>query len=239
MSTPKISMDELRAQFDNDVERFSDEKGGQATSVDAPLVLDMVERTIFRMQPNAQSLCDIGCGAGNFSLRIARKLPKLNITLVDLSRPMLDRAVQRLQAEKFNVAKTIQGDINEIRFDPSAFDVVVASASLHHLRTRDDWKKVFRNIFESLRPGGAFWICDLVKHENGAVETVQKERYADYLTSLQDKAFQERVFDFIDRSDSPETVKFLMQTLHGTGFVNVDIVHKNTVFVAMVARRPG
>ncbi len=234
----KITIDELRNQFDNEVERFSDEKGGQATSVDAPLVLEMVENSIARMHPNAVSLCDIGCGAGNFSLRIARKLPRLDITLLDLSRPMLDRAVQRLQAERFNVVRTIQSDIKEARFDAAAFDIVIASASLHHLRCRADWENVFLNIFEALRPGGSFWICDLIKHENDSVESVQKDRYAAYLTVLQDRTFQEKVFDNIDRSDTPESVEFLFQTLHETGFRNVDIVHKNTVFVAMVARKP-
>ena len=41
-------------------------------------------------------LLDVGCGAGNYSLKLLTLLPNLEVTLVDLSRPMLDRAVERV-----------------------------------------------------------------------------------------------------------------------------------------------
>ena len=234
----KISMDELRKRFDGDVDRFSDEQKGQETFVDAPLVLGMVEETIRRMDPEARDLCDIGCGGGNYSIRIARKLPQLAVTLVDLSREMLDRARKRLEAEQFMVKRMIQDDIRNIVFEPESFDIVVASASLHHLRSRDDWRSVFCNVFDSLRSGGTFWICDIVKHENTEVGEIQWDRYAEYLVGLRDEAFRDTIFDMIHRMDTPETISFQMQTLQDAGFRNVDIVHKNMLFFSMVARKP-
>lgn len=233
----KISIEELRRQFDGDVERFSNEQTGQTTAVDAPLVLDMIETTIAKIHPAATRMCDIGCGAGNFSLRIARKLPALRLTLLDLSEPMLDRAVQRLTAERFVVEETIHADIRDAVLPESRFDIVVAAASLHHLRTREDWRAVFERIYKSLLPGGTFWMWDLIRHENETVEAVQKERYAAYLAGLQDEAYQERIFEIIDRSDSPETLSFLLHTLEAVGFGEYDIVHKNTVFAALMARK--
>ncbi len=234
----KISVDELQKQFDADVERFSNEQTGQTTAVDSPLVLSMIEETITRLHPGAVRMCDIGCGAGNFSLRIARKLPQLKLTLLDLSRKMLDRAQQRLAAEHFAVEETIQGDIAQAILPENRFDLVVAAASLHHLRSREDWKSVFGRVNRSLVPGGTFWLWDLIRHEDDALETVQKERYADYLADFHDRDFQRQVFENIDRSDSPETLSFLTRTLQEVGFVEWDILHKNTVFAAIFARKP-
>lgn len=233
----KISMDELRRRFDVDVDRFSDERNGQRTAVDAALVLDMLERLIARMHPGAKDLCDIGCGAGNFALRIARTLPGLELTLLDLSEPMLRRAAQRLEAERFRVKETIRDDIRNVCFQPEMFDIVVAAASLHHLRSREDWSSVFQNVFDALRPGGSFWICDIIRHEIDEVEAVQRERYAEFLIALQDRAFQEEIFEMIERSDSPETIDFQIRTLHDAGFRKIDVVHKNMIFCVLVARK--
>ncbi len=237
MSGNKISIEELREQFDNDVERFADERIGQTTTVDAGLALSMIEESIFRLSPNAKRMCDIGCGAGNFSLRVARKLPQLKLTLLDLSRPMLERANQRLAAEGFLVEESIQSDIAQAVLPENRFDVVLAAASLHHLRTRADWKSVFARVYRSLVSGGSFWIWDLIRHENETIEAVQKERYAEYLTGLKDKAYQEHVFEYIERSDSPETVAFLMHALEEAGFREIDLLHKNVVFAALFARK--
>ncbi len=237
MAGSKISIEELREQFDNDVERFADERIGQTTTVDAGLVLSMIEESILRLSPNAKRMCDIGCGAGNFSLRVARKLPNLKLTLLDLSRPMLERANQRLAAEGFLVEESIQSDIAQAALPENRFDIVLAAASLHHLRARADWKNVFARVYRSLVPGGSFWIWDLIRHENGVLEAVQKERYARYLTGLKDKAYQEHVFDDIERSDSPETVGFLMHALEEAGFREIDILHKNVVFAALFAKK--
>ncbi|MDR1290216.1 MAG: class I SAM-dependent methyltransferase [Planctomycetaceae bacterium] len=228
----------MRSQFDGDVERFSNEQTGQTSSVDAQLVLSMFEEFISRMYPNAQRLLDIGCGAGNFSLRITRKLPQLKLTLLDLSLPMLQKAQERLAAEHFNVEEIIQSDIAQTELPETKFDIVVAAASLHHLRTKKDWQNVFGRIYRSIVPGGSFWISDLIKHENETIELLQKERYAEYLRNLQDQTYQQHVFEYIDRSDTPETLPFLIRTLDEAGFQHIDIIHKNIVFAAISAVKP-
>jgi tRNA (cmo5U34)-methyltransferase len=238
LQSEKISIEELRCQFDADVDRFSNEQTGQTSSVDAPLILSLFETSIARIHPNAQRLLDIGCGAGNFSLRITRKLPQLKLTLLDLSNKMLQKAKERLLMENFTVEETIQSDIAQAELPNEKFDLVVAAASLHHLRTQQDWKNVFERIYCSLIPGGSFWLSDLIRHENETIELLQKERYAEYLCGLRDRTYQQQVFEYIDRSDTPETLPFLIRTLENTGFRQIDILHKNIVFAALVAVKP-
>src|SRR5690242_7822953 len=87
ISTPE----EIRARFDADVERFSNLETGQTATMDSAFVLDLVSRVAAAATPNARALIDIGCGAGNYTLKYLQQNPDLErVTLVDLSAPMLD-----------------------------------------------------------------------------------------------------------------------------------------------------
>src|SRR6476619_975971 len=90
----KSSVDEIRRRFDADVERFSNLETGQSATVDAPLALDLVAAAAAATTPHARHVLDVGCGAGNYTLKLLQHCPNLDVTLVDLSRPMLDRACQ-------------------------------------------------------------------------------------------------------------------------------------------------
>jgi tRNA (cmo5U34)-methyltransferase len=88
----KSTVEQIRKRFDQDVERFSNLETGQSATVDAPLTLELIANVAAAITPFATHLLDIGCGAGNYTLKILQHLPNLNITLIDLSKPMLDRA---------------------------------------------------------------------------------------------------------------------------------------------------
>jgi tRNA (cmo5U34)-methyltransferase len=92
----KASVEDIRARFDADVERFSSLESGQITTQDATVVLELIAASAARVTPDAKRLADLGCGAGNFSLKLAERFAFEQITLVDLSANMLARAVERL-----------------------------------------------------------------------------------------------------------------------------------------------
>ena len=89
----KASVDEIRARFDADVERFSNLETGQMSTQDAALVLEMIAASARRVTPEAKALLDLGCGAGNFSLKLEQVIAFEKVTLVDLSSNMLYRAM--------------------------------------------------------------------------------------------------------------------------------------------------
>ena len=66
----KATITEIQERFDNDVERFSNLKTGQVSIVDATLLLELVTESAKRIKPQAINLLDIGCGAGNYTLKI-------------------------------------------------------------------------------------------------------------------------------------------------------------------------
>lgn len=61
----KATNDEIKARFDQDVERFSDLEAGQQSTIDAPLNMELCTEAAKYTNPDAKELLDIGCGAGN------------------------------------------------------------------------------------------------------------------------------------------------------------------------------
>lgn len=231
----KSTVEEIRARFDNDVERFSNAQSGQSSTMDADLVLRMLTDTVASANSGARTMLDIGCGAGNFTVRVLERIPALSCTLVDLSAPMLDRARVRVTAAGASAAHTIQNDIRAVDLPEQRYDIVVAAAVLHHLRSREQWHQVLSKIYSSQTAGGSFWYFDLVRHEIDAVHAVQWDRYAAYLTRLGGEAYRAKVFDYIDKEDSPESATFILTALLEAGYRSVDIVHKNGPFAAIAA----
>lgn len=233
----KASVDEIRNRFDNDVERFSDLNKGQQTAIDGALCLDLIADGAARVCPNATASLDVGCGAGNWTLRLLERLPHLAVTMIDLSQPMLDRAKQRVIEAGATRATTLQRDVRECDFAEGSFDLIVAGAVLHHLRGDDEWDAVARLFHRWLRPGGAVFVYDMVSHEVGPIARQMTDRYADYLRQLGGDAFVQKVFDYIEAEDSPRPVTFQLDRLRAAGFGEVDVLHKSGPFAAYVARK--
>ena len=237
----KSTVEEIRARFDADVDRFSDLDAGQSATVDAPLVLELIARAAVASTPHATSLLDVGCGAGNYALKLQQLLPLTRIDLLDLSEPMLSRAVERISAVSGARLRTLRGDVRELPLEPESYDVVVAAATLHHLRGEEEWTAVFDRLFAALRPGGSLWISDLVEHSDPAIHQLMWSRYGEYLSALGGTEYRDRVFAYIDREDSPRPLMFQIDLLRSAGFQDIDILHKNGVFAAFggVKRRTG
>lgn len=228
----KSTVDQIRRRFDADVERFSNLETGQSATVDAPLVLELITRAAAAVSPGARQILDVGCGAGNYTLKLLERLPDCTCTLVDLSRPMLDRAVERVGAATGGTVTVRQGDIRSLNVGEGRFDVIVAAAVLHHLRTDDEWRAVFAKLYRALRPGGSLWISDLVEHDSPEIQSMMWERYGEYLAGLRDEAYRDHVFAYIEQEDTPRSLMFQLDLLREVGFGRVEILHKNSCFAA-------
>ena len=228
----KSTIEEIRERFDNDVDRFSNLDTGQVTTIDATLTLELITEAARRINPSAEYLLDIGCGAGNYTLTMLSKLPSLKCTLVDLSRPMLDRAFERVSAVTSEEVHILQGDIRTVELPTNRFDIILAGAVLHHLRDDQDWADTFLKIFNLLRPGGCFMISDLVIQDTQVMTDYTMERYGDYLEGIGGKDYRRKVLDYVNREDSPRSITYQLELMRKTGFREVEIFHKNICFGA-------
>jgi tRNA (cmo5U34)-methyltransferase len=129
----------------------------------------------------------------------------------------------------------VQGDIRELPLAESSVDIVAAAATLHHLRDDCEWRAVFTKIFRALKPGGSFWISDLIEHSDAQVQSLMWQRYGDYLKNFKDATYRDAVFAYIAQEDSPRPLLFQIDLLRAVGFQSVEILHKNSCFAAFGA----
>jgi tRNA (cmo5U34)-methyltransferase len=231
----KSTPDEIRRRFDADVERFSDLEAGHAATMDARLTLDLLTRAASAATPGARRLLDVGCGAGNYSLRLLQHLPNLDVTLLDLSRPMLDRAESRVRAATAGDVTIVQGDVRGYAPGEGQFDIILAAAVLHHLRDEAEWQAVFATFHAALRPGGGLWIFDMIAHDLPPIEALMRARYGDYLVEQGGDAYRDKVFAYVEAEDTPRSLPYQLGLLQRVGFSQLEVLHKNGVFAAFGA----
>lgn len=235
--TEKSTLKEIEERFDQDVERFSNLETGQATTLDATFNMTLFAEGIAAIYPKLATVLDIGCGAGNYDVKLLEHVKPLDITLVDLSKPMLDKARERIE-ELNEGGRTIclQGDLRNINVAEESFDVIIATAVLHHLREDEDWIQAFTNFYRLLRKGGSIWAFDLVEQVTPELQQlIYNRKYGEYLTSLRNESYRDEVFAYIEKEDSPRSLMFQIDLLRKVGFSKVDIIHKNLCFASFVA----
>jgi tRNA (cmo5U34)-methyltransferase len=232
-------VEQIRQRFDADVERFSKLETGQQAAMDAAVILDVVARAAAcHVRPQGR-LLDLGCGAGNFTLRVLGQVSPLDCVLVDLSRPMLERAEQRVKAATSGSVQTIQSDIRLLSFSPASIDVILAGQVLHHLRENAEWETMFARFHEWLRPGGTIFIADFVAYDDPGIQELMLARYAQHLVSLGGPEYRDKVLAYCEAEDSPRSTKYQFDLLAKAGFEEFDVLHKNALFAAFYAKKRG
>jgi len=233
----KSSVEEIRKRFDADVERFSNLDTGQQAAMDAPVILDVVARAAAcHIRPQGR-LLDLGCGAGNFTLRVLSQVSPLDCVLVDLSQPMLERAEQRVRAATSGSVQTIQSDMRLLSFAPASFEIILAGQVLHHLRENAEWEAMFARFHEWLSPAGTLFVADFIAYDDPAIQELMLTRYAEYLANLGGEEYRDRVLAYCEAEDSPRSIKYQFDLLGKAGFKEYDVLHKNALFAGFYARK--
>ena len=238
MGTPiekKSTIAEIRDRFEKDVDRFSNLETGQTSTIDAPLTMELITQAALKATARIEKVLDIGWGAGNNTIKLSQHAAPFDCDLIDLSRSMLDRAAERIAAVNTGKLRKFQGDFRVIDLPENQYDIILAAAVLHHLRDDQDWQKTFNKIYRLTAPGGSVWITDLVSHETDAVQSLMWQRYGEYLCSIGGPAYRDKVFDYIDKEDSPRPVTYQLELLRQVGFDKVELLHKNSCFAAFGA----
>ncbi|MBS1602381.1 MAG: class I SAM-dependent methyltransferase [Bacteroidetes bacterium] len=231
----KATNQQIRERFDKDTERFSNLETGQQTTIDAPLTMELCTTAARYATPHAAELLDIGCGAGNYTLKMLSRIADLNCTLNDLSMPMLQKAKERVSPRTKGSVTIIQDDMRNLQFPNDHFDIILAAATLHHLRDDEDWELMFIKIYNMLKPGGSFWISDLITHNTEPITRLFEDQYGDYLQTLGGAEYRKKVLDYVNYEDTPRSINFQLALLAKVGFSKIDILHKSSCFAAFGA----
>jgi len=136
--------------------------------------VDEVEtKTAFELfQPQkGEKILDIGCGTGNFSIKLAKKGAK--VVGIDVSEPMLAKARKKSENNNLNIDFQ-KGDATKLKFADNSFDAVFSMAALEFIK---DLKKAFNEMKRVVKPGGKILLGTITKDADwGRIYQKQAEK---------------------------------------------------------------
>jgi ubiquinone/menaquinone biosynthesis C-methylase UbiE len=131
--------DEYDKWYKSKMGRFVDE-------VETRLVFDMF------LPRQYNSVLDVGCGTGNFSIKLA--MHNCKVTGIDLSREMLAAARRKAGYEKPDILFK-QMDVYNLEFPDRHFDDVFSVAAFEFIT---EPQRAYREMYRVLKPGGRLLI---------------------------------------------------------------------------------
>ena len=119
---------------------------------------------------------DLGCGAGEITVRLAKLCPKACIDAVDGSAAMLHYAKERLKREGVDEqVRLIKATIPEISLSKHRYDGILSTSLLHHLHN----PQVLWHSVKTLAKNNAYiFIADLYRPQNEQQVDQLVEQYA-------------------------------------------------------------
>jgi tRNA (cmo5U34)-methyltransferase len=148
---------------------------------------------------------------------------------------MLDRAEQRVRSAGSARVTTVPGDIREVDLGEQSFDIILAAAVLHHLRSDAEWESVLAAFFRALSAGGSVWIFDLIEGATPVLQALAWRRYGEYLAGLGGDDYRQRVFAYVEKEDTPRPLAYQLELLRRVGFRDIEVLHKHGCFAAFGA----
>jgi tocopherol O-methyltransferase len=133
-------------------------RGQSAAAATENLVAFVAER--LALKPGAE-VCDIGCGYGATSRRLAEG-HGARVTGLTVSRAQLEEAL-RLTLPSANAPRFLLRDWMENEFPDRLFDASLAIESTEHM---PDLARFFTEAFRTLRPGGRLVVCAWLARES-------------------------------------------------------------------------
>lgn len=99
-------------------------------------------------------ILDLGCGTGEYTKKIAERLPGSKIVGLDISDKMIDVAKKKCQ--KYKNISLYTGNAYSTKFKNNSYDVICGFYFLHHVSLN----KIRDEIYRLLKPGGTVFFYE-------------------------------------------------------------------------------
>jgi tRNA (cmo5U34)-methyltransferase len=126
---------------------------------DVPAYPELQERTAAATDGiEGDRILELGIGTGETARRVLERRPHAQLTAIDSSPEMLERARAAFPKADLRLARL------EDELPQGPFDLVVSALAVHHLDA-DGKQDLFRRVAAVLQPGGTFVLADVVVPE--------------------------------------------------------------------------
>jgi len=119
-------------------------------------------------------LLEVPVGTGVLTMPVYETLPDADITCLDYSPDMMERAKRQAQKQEIKNVHFMQEDVGKLPFHDGSFDLVL---SLNGFHAFPDKEAAYREIFRVLKPRGVFCGCFYVKGENRRTDWLIRKIY--------------------------------------------------------------
>lgn len=173
-------------------------------------------RSIRDEMPQIEQLlvADLGIGTGNTSRLVLDILPKAKIVGYDLSEKMLEESEKNLRGSNIEL---ICDDMINFKSD-GEYDIVVSSMAIHHLKNEQK-KVIFKNVYDSLKPKGAFVLSDIVRNDDPSLNKLFLKDWKDYMLNEGGPEFRNKILEDVKKGKREYfTVNQYLDNLKNVGF---------------------
>ena len=174
--------------------------------------------------PGTQTLLDLGCGTGLELEEIFRLFPDLDVTGVDLTRPMLDKLAEKYHSKNISL---ICASYLGYNFGEKQYDCAISFETMHHW-THETKIKLYKNIRRALKNGGRYIECDYMAGK-------QSDEDYWFSESRRVRALQDIPDGELYHLDTPCTVDNQIRLLLKAGFAQASIAWRRGATVIIVA----
>jgi tRNA (cmo5U34)-methyltransferase len=210
-------------------------------------MLDLVAGACRRYLPEEAKIIDLGCGTGNASLAILRKIPSAKVYIIDGSGRMVKVAEEKISRahpgaiQGFKVADLATSDWDDGIEGPvrsEGYDAVISTLVLEHLPF-DRYQAAIAKCLNLLRPGG--W---LLAAEGYAEEGSDMREWFFEEMEQRRRAVDPEISDFVARlRDEKETHYYCRKAekeewWRQAGFVQVNVLWQYLCIALMAGRKP-
>lgn len=191
---------------------------------------EMLDVAAAAINPQSRIIVDLGIGTGALAARCLQTAPQARIIGIDADAEILKAAAHRLPADStFVCGSFIRAAIPEC-------DAVVASFSLHHVRTRRSKAKLYSVIAQALRPGRQVVTVDCQPASNATLSRRQFEAWKTHLMRAYSEAEADAYLEAWSHEDVYVPLDAEMELMQRAGFV-VEVLLRRDAFAVMRGRR--
>lgn len=206
-------------------------------------MLNLVAEAARRYLPKEPKIIDLGCGTGNASLTILKRIPA-SIFLIDGSERMVNAAAEKITRTHSDaifgsrVANLAVSDWDE-GLEDEGYDAIISTLVLEHLPF-DRYRVAIEKCYHLLKPGGWLLAGEGYTEEGSDMQ----QWFFDDMESRR-KAIDPEISDFVARlRDENETHYYCSKAEKAgwwmeAGFDQVDVLWQYLCIALMAGRKPS